>query len=87
MLESCQAPGSEKSSSVSAVLWIVESERHAWEIVGRNKPPVLVGEFSAEQTQSDQPWTSVNNCTRKGVGNPQSENYCAANSGTRLPST
>ena len=49
-----------------AVHWIVESERRVWEIAGRNKPPVLVGEIVAEQTQSDQPSTrtSVNNCIR-----------------------
>jgi hypothetical protein len=63
VLESYQAPGSQESSDVRVVHWIVESERCVWEIVGRNKPPALVGEAIAEQTQSDQPWTSVNNCT------------------------
>ena len=63
VLESYQVPGSEKSLGVRTVLWIVESERHAWEIVGRNKLPVLAGEIVAAQTQSDQPWTCVNNCT------------------------
>jgi len=63
VLESYQVPGSEKSLGVRTVLWIVESERHAWEIVGRNKLPVLAVEIVAAQTQSDQPWTRVNNCT------------------------
>jgi hypothetical protein len=63
VLESYQAPGSQEPSDVRAVHWIVESERRVWEIVGRNKPPALVGEAIAEQTQTDQPWTSVNNCT------------------------
>lgn len=62
-LETFVASGSGDSSSVRSILWIAESERHIWVINGRNKRPPLVGEFFAERTQSDQPWTSVNNCT------------------------
>ena len=45
------------------VHWVIESERHAWVIISRNKrKPPVESKFS-EGTESIQPWTSVNNCT------------------------
>lgn len=45
------------------VHWIAESARHTWEIVSRKKPRTK-GDAFAERTESAQPWTCVNNCTR-----------------------
>ncbi|ARV18493.1 hypothetical protein AEP_01547 [Curvibacter sp. AEP1-3] len=58
-------PNSAGNSLVRAVYWVVESKRLTWEITSRNNRPALIGEQFAERMQSDQPWTSVNNCTER----------------------
>jgi hypothetical protein len=63
-LETYADPNSPGVSLVRAIHWVVESKRLTWAITSRNDRPALVREKFAERTQSDQPWTRVNNCTR-----------------------
>ena len=63
VLESYADPSSPANSLVRPIHWIVESKRLTWEIKSRNERPTIAGEKFAERTQSDQPWTRVNNCT------------------------
>lgn len=63
VLESYEDPNTPGHLLDRAIHWVVESKRLSWEISSRNERPALVGKQFAERTQSDQPWTSVNNCT------------------------
>lgn len=76
-IEDPNAPGELLTHTIHCV---VESRRYNWEISGRNERPALVGEKFAERTQSDQPWTSVNNCTpskKSQIDLDQSSNACS----------
>lgn len=61
-IESFQSLDSPQTISTRVVEWLVESVRHTWEIL-RTKAPKVEREVFAERTESDQPWTCVNNRT------------------------
>lgn len=68
-------------TAMRLVHWLVQSTRHEWTIVSRNKAVVAGGLAAAERTQSVPPWTRVNNCTRDAGGHGP----IGAITATRLP--